>query len=279
MKKFVKKCIACLIILLVFAGAVFYFGWTQFKVGQGECGVLVSKTSGVNPTPVIPGKFSWHWEFLLPTNAELKLFPLAPHSVIKVVSGSLPSADVYATVYDTPPDFSYRFDFSISARVSPERVVSLVREGTIDDAESLATYLDSFCTAAANRAATFILAKSAEADFTSATVSESELREIANSVGEQYSAVEFTIALLFAQLPDRILYDSAREIFLEAQKEQRRAAEQNRRVADLLNQLQQELVPEGANGANNSATSAGNANGATSESNAAGANGADRADY
>ena len=36
-----KKVIAIFFILLVLAGVVFYFGWTQFKVGAGECGVLI----------------------------------------------------------------------------------------------------------------------------------------------------------------------------------------------------------------------------------------------
>ena len=132
-----KKVIAVFFILLVLAGVVFYFGWTQFKVGAGECGVLISKTSGVNREPVMPGKFSWHWECLLPTNAVLRVFSLKPRSVTKTVSGSLPSADVYSTAFQSAPDFSYRFDFICTARVTPENIIALVSGGIVTDAESL----------------------------------------------------------------------------------------------------------------------------------------------
>ena len=146
-----KKVIAIFFILLVSAGVVFYFGWTQFKVGAGECGVLISKTSGVNSEPVLPGKFSWHWESLLPTNAVLRVFSLKPRTVTKTVSGSLPSADVYSTAFQSAPDFSYRFDFICTARVTPENIIALVKSGIVTDAESLDAYLDSSCTALAGK--------------------------------------------------------------------------------------------------------------------------------
>ncbi|MCQ2749421.1 MAG: hypothetical protein MJ246_05530, partial [Clostridia bacterium] len=62
MKKFFKSLLTCFIILVLFAGAVFFIGWTQIRVSPNKIGVLKSKTSGVLKEPVYSGKFSWHWQ-------------------------------------------------------------------------------------------------------------------------------------------------------------------------------------------------------------------------
>ena len=74
MKKAVRSFITCLVILVIFGGAVFFIGWTQLRIKPDCVGVIKSKTSGVQKKPVYPGMFSWNWEFLIPTNADLKLF-------------------------------------------------------------------------------------------------------------------------------------------------------------------------------------------------------------
>ena len=86
-----KKFLACVFILAVFTGAVFYVGWTQFRVKPDTIGIVVSKTNGVDEKPVLNGEFAWHWQFLLPTNATLKTFQIKPVSVQKTISGCLPS--------------------------------------------------------------------------------------------------------------------------------------------------------------------------------------------
>ena len=94
-----KKFLACVFILAVFSGVVFYFGWTQFRVKPDTIGIVVSKTHGIDDKPVLNGKFSWHWQFLLPTNAELRTFEIKPVNVTKEVSGCLPSGEAYASIY------------------------------------------------------------------------------------------------------------------------------------------------------------------------------------
>ncbi|WP_277056536.1 hypothetical protein [Treponema socranskii] len=231
-----KKVIAIFFILLVSAGVVFYFGWTQFKVGAGECGVLISKTSGVNSEPVMPGKFSWHWECLLPTNAVLRVFSLKPRSVTKTVSGSLPSADVYSTAFQSAPDFSYRFDFICTARVTPENIIALVKNGIVTDAESLDAYLDSSCTALAGKAAAYILMKSSDStDFQPETVTSEELLEGLRASVDYPNIVFDNFAVLSSKLPDRTLYNSARDAYIEAQHiQQVRTEARNRDVNELL---------------------------------------------
>ena len=109
-----KKFLACVFILAIFTGIVFYAGWTQFRVKPDTIGVVVSKTSGVDSKPVLNGEFAWHWQFLLPTNATLKSFQIKPVNIQKSVSGCLPSGEAYASIYGAQGLFDYSFTFDIS---------------------------------------------------------------------------------------------------------------------------------------------------------------------
>ena len=64
MGKKIRIFFVCFIILVLFSGALFFIGWTQFRVKADTAGVLVSKTGGVNENVIEGGEFSWHWEFL-----------------------------------------------------------------------------------------------------------------------------------------------------------------------------------------------------------------------
>ena len=83
MGKKIRIFFVCFIILVLFSGALFFIGWTQFRVKADTAGVLVSKTGGVNENVIEGREFSWHWEFLLPTNAQLRLFSTKPVMVEK----------------------------------------------------------------------------------------------------------------------------------------------------------------------------------------------------
>ena len=53
-----KKFLISLFILIIFSAVVFFFGWTQYRVKPEEFGVVISKTDGIDETPVENGKFS-----------------------------------------------------------------------------------------------------------------------------------------------------------------------------------------------------------------------------
>ena len=142
MGKKIRSFFVCFIILVLFSGTLFFIGWTQFRVKADTAGVLVSKTGGVNENVIEGGEFSWHWEFLLPTNAQLRLFSTKPVMVEKRISGELPSGSVYAGLYKNSPDFSYNFDFLISAAVSKDSLPSLVKDGSLTDQNSLEKYIN-----------------------------------------------------------------------------------------------------------------------------------------
>lgn len=201
----------CLVILLAFAGYVFYTGWTQFKVESGNVGIVVSKTSGVNPNPVTHDKFSWSWEFLLPTNARVVSFTPKTLNFQKTSSGFLPSGKEYAKVFNGEADFSYSFDFSIDTKISLEQISGLLKAGEIQSQDDLSKLLDRRAEDFASIAAQKILSAAISengADFEKA-------QSVAQEAADEYSlnksgAVEIeSVTLKKFMVPDFALYKKA----------------------------------------------------------------------
>lgn len=214
-----KKIIGTFIFLLCVAAVVFFLGWTQFKVKPDSCGILVSKTGGVNATPIMPGKFSWNWEPLLPTNASLKIFSLKPTTYNKLVSSALPSSEIYSKMYAIAPDFSYKFDFSITTKVSAENIIALLKDASIVDSESLATYVDSACATLASKAATKIIEKQSLAQNSNATVFSTEELIDFSEAKKSFPHIEvLSFTCNSSHFPDIALYENAKLLFAETQK-------------------------------------------------------------
>jgi hypothetical protein len=75
-----KAFLITLIILVVLAGAAFYFGWLQILLPAENYAVIFTKTGGYDETVVRPGEFSWRWQRLIPTNMTVYTFDLHPRS-------------------------------------------------------------------------------------------------------------------------------------------------------------------------------------------------------
>ena len=154
-----KKFLACVFILAIFSGVIFYFGWTQFRVKTDSIGIVVSKTNGIDDKPVQNGEFAWHWQFLLPTNATLKIFQIKPVSLQKTVNGTLPSGEAYASIYGAQGLFDYSFSFDILLTLSPEAVVELMQQNKVTDDKDLSEYLEGAAATLAQKAANYILSR------------------------------------------------------------------------------------------------------------------------
>jgi len=204
-----KRFFVCLFILAVFSGVVFYIGCPQFKISAGSMGVVVSKTSGVNRQPVVPGKISWNWQFILPTNAKLIEFNIKPMNVNRKISGQLPSGQIYTSLYNSSDAFSYEFDFSVSLSVTPESVVSLYEKNIISDSASLQDYLDSAASSVCQLAAGYYLSKAKEDSlFRPENVRREDLIK-AVRVFEEFPEVDISVfALTNSKIPDFKLYQS-----------------------------------------------------------------------
>ena len=142
MKAF-RKLVILTLILLACAAAVFFFGWTQFSVPAGKYGVMLSKSGGYYPQAIMPGNFTWRWERIVPTNAQILVFDLTPRQVNYTADGLLPSADLYSKVLNTKENFSWGFGMDALVTLKPEKLVSIVEKNTVQTQEALEAYIDS----------------------------------------------------------------------------------------------------------------------------------------
>ncbi len=202
-----KKFLACVLILAIFTGAVFYIGWTQFRVKPDTMGILVSKTSGVEEKPVLNGEFAWLWQFLLPTNATLKIFQIKPVNVQKSISGTLPSGEAYASIYNAEKLFDYSFTFDISLTLAPEAVVELIKQNKVTDDADLTAYLEGAAASLAQHAANYILNRAETS--TGFRVESLKREEILRGIQiyKDYPEIDVsTFAIVNSKLPDYNMY-------------------------------------------------------------------------
>ena len=202
-----KKFLACVFILAIFSGVIFYFGWTQFRVKPDTIGIVVSKTNGIDDKPVQNGEFAWHWQFLLPTNATLKSFHIKPVESVKTISGALPSGEAYAAIYGAEGLFNYSFTFDISLTVSPEAVVELMKLNKITDDSDLGAYLEGAAGTLAQHAANFILTKAQDnPDFRAESLRREEiLRGI--QIYKDFPEIDVSVfSIQNSKLPDYKMY-------------------------------------------------------------------------
>lgn len=218
MGKKIRSFFISFIILIIFSGFLFFLGWTQFKIKPYSVGIVVSKLGGISESVVENGKFSWHWDFLIPTNAELRLFSTKPYKIERKILGELPSGNIYSNLYKNNPDFSYNFDFSIIAIVRPEVIISLLKNGVITDQASLDEYVgyavDDFIRSAVDK----IMKKSLENTmFLPEVLNYDDLfSEI--KLSSKYSDIEIEkVSVKNVKIPDYNLYQKARNYYLSSQ--------------------------------------------------------------
>lgn len=207
-----KKFLACVFIICVFSGVIFYIGWTQFRVKPNQIGVVISKTNGVEKEPVLNGAFSWHWQFLLPTNAELRTFEIKPVNVTKEVNGCLPSGEAYASIYGVEKLFDYSFTFDISLTLSPEAVVRLVQTNKITDDKDLTAYLEGAAASLAQLSADYILRKASENPaFRPESLRREEILKGVR-IYQEFPEIDVSVfTLTKSKLPDYVMYKKIQE--------------------------------------------------------------------
>ena len=142
MKAF-RKLVIFIIILFVGAGLVFFFGWTQFSIPAGKYGIMLSKSGGYYQKVITPGQLTWRWERLIPTNARIFVFDLAPRQVHYTAEGMLPSADQYSKVLNIKDNFSWSFSIDALVTLKPEHLGSTVTKNGLQTQEGLETAIDS----------------------------------------------------------------------------------------------------------------------------------------
>ena len=140
------KNLICFLIVLIFAAFLFFVGWTQIKVKPGNIGIVQSKTSGISSKIIIPGKFSWHKEFLIPSNAQIEKFEYKPYNGTKTITGKRASTD-------------FSFTFQISLSYEPELIADLLKDNKISNQQEFESYLEGVAAYLAQRAADYLIVK------------------------------------------------------------------------------------------------------------------------
>jgi len=216
-----KVFLIILVILVILAGTVFYFGWLQIHLPAEHYAVVFTKTGGYDEEVVRPGEFSWRWERLIPTNMTLFIFDLRPRSQEISFRGSLPSAELYSSVLPDNPDFSYRGESDVIFTIAPESLPALVAEEKL-----LPDRLEDFFSSKARVLSDSVLEILQETDYDPAdsqALNRRVQRELAAAVPDlQISSLNVRVT----HVPDRDLYDLARSSYRDLVQIRDRAREE-----------------------------------------------------
>jgi hypothetical protein len=132
-----KKFFVTLLFLIIIAGVCLFFGWAQQGVPPDSCGIIISKSHGIDQQLVLPGEFRWIWYKLLPTNAKTLVFRIAPINHDFFVKNSLPSGKFYSSFAGFDDDFSWEINAGISFNLRSSALISLVSANIIASQEDL----------------------------------------------------------------------------------------------------------------------------------------------
>ena len=204
-----------LLILIGAAGAVFWFGWVQFRIGEGQVGVIYTKSHGYEDRPLVNGEFEWRWQALLPTNMTLHIFNLETRSIVMSRKGTLPSGDLFAAMAGEEVDFNWDVEVRLNYRVRPEALPSLVAEGAVTSGiDSMYAEYESRIEGELSR----ILSDPAfsNPDLTPEQLIsgiESDLESRGSSLDDRFEVLD--VVLLDWMIPDMELYAESRRLYLE----------------------------------------------------------------
>ena len=214
-----KKFLLSLLLIIIFAGAVFFIGWGQFAVPAGSYGVMVSKTSGISQKTIVPGEFCWFWERLLPTNTSMRIFSIIPVTRTTTISGELPSADIYSPMLEGSPNFSYKFSVQTELMMKSNYLPNFVRRTDAKENEQLQEYLNQQGDLIAQEVIQYILSKSLDnANNLMLLATDTEELKTGINADSKFKDLEISnITVKTAQMPDTELYNIAKASYAEFQ--------------------------------------------------------------
>jgi hypothetical protein len=217
-----KKALVVLIVLVVLGGAVFYFGWVQIHIPGDSCAVIFTKTGGFARKVTLPGKFTWRWEQLIPTNLTLYRYSLASYRTQVQIRQSWDSAELYSSILPDKPDFSLRAVAELELTIRPESLPRLLKDEHLYP-ENLQGYYRTTAEALGSSLAELVAGTSPRPG---ALPDPAALRQ---ALGAKYpDIVVLQVELRDLQRPDAELYALARESYrrLVAARDRSRDAEE-----------------------------------------------------
>lgn len=138
-----KKFLFFLILLIITAGVVGWFGWV--RIPENSSGVFFSQLTGYDEKLLETGKFHWKWQKLIPKTTKLYIINTAPHTVEFLIIGTLPSSKVYSEIMPGNPDFSYNASITAVYTIDEASIIESIKSNAAEqDAPSITA--DSFYT-------------------------------------------------------------------------------------------------------------------------------------
>lgn len=121
-----------ILIILSFLGFIFYLGLEQTELNENIYGVVYTKTTGWKNSPIVPNRFSWSFEKVIPNIYTMHKFRILTHNLVTDSSAHLPSHTLYAASSSVDPEnFLYRYKVNINFRFNIEYLVEMTRKGSI----------------------------------------------------------------------------------------------------------------------------------------------------
>ena len=217
-----------MVILVAICGTAFYFGWVQIQLPENTYAVLFTKTGGWDKTVTSPGKFTWRWERLIPTNCSIHKFTLKPYTARLSASGSLPSGDIYAVMLDPSPNFDFSLRMSVSFGVNTDSLPKLVAATVLTEDTFEAWHRETEAAISA-KAGAFIRERSVNVSSASSlqAMGDSIVKDLTRYLEGSFPAVDFkAIVVEDIKVPDFSLYLAAKDLFLDFSKSRKESYEE-----------------------------------------------------
>lgn len=204
-----------LIVLILVSGIVFMVGWLPLRVQPGSYAVLASKTGGIDPHVIEPGRFFWSTAALLPTNIRLSSFlPLHVERSFSL-TGELPSAAAYRAFMAGEPDFTWELTIRMNAAPLPSALPALVSRFGVKDDEALAAWLVGEMDAAVSDARALAVDLLGDLEGASKLSSGAADEDLRKAIALKRPLLDvISVSVVSARVPDFSLYSSARSMYL-----------------------------------------------------------------
>ena len=244
-----KRLIIAIILLLIAAGTIFFIGWVQLHIKDGQSVVIFTKTKGWESKPVYPGEFVWRWEAVFPTLLKRYHFSDIRETLTISQSANLRNAQLYRSYLPSSPQFSYTVEATLHYRVRPASLPNLAKnDGLRPDtqAEYLRTLSSSIQSVFVQYIPELMASLPVEATL-SQSISQLQTDMIA-LVQREFPQIEVSaLNLSRVELADTELYQIAKEQYyavLDAENVVRQLVRPEISRAQLLNQLRGENLKE-----------------------------------
>lgn len=198
-----------ILILLAFALFLTYLGWEQRELDERSYGVVYTKTGGWKSDIYSTDSFGWSFEKLIPENYKMHIFTINSNNYSYSHSEKLPSAELYANFSSiNSSDFNYSYTLTASYSFNPNYLVSMTEDGSITE-ENFTLWLQDRTNEIQNILKSYIRER----------VVNSELITIEGAchtyISEQYPYLGFSDIKINMQKPDMVLYNRARNRYLQ----------------------------------------------------------------